>query len=86
MMELGLGEALAIETKRKQAAHETTLAAIGSAFSKGTVGRVYAQSLEKVLDAVKDGRRRARGLAPEKRENQDWVKLKRVLGRGRKKK
>lgn len=85
MIETMLGEALAIRTQRKQDLHEATMAAIGASFSKG-VAKPYFNSLQKVIDAVADGRRRARGLDPLERPNQDVEELRRGLGRGRKKK
>ena len=85
MLELGLGEAMAIETKRKQAHFEAVEAAIGSAFSKGKVGRIYDNSLKDVLHSVDSGRRQARGQAPTEAPNHDVEEVQRMLGRGRRK-
>jgi len=86
MIEMMLGEALVIETKRKQAAHETALSAIGSAFSKSEAGGAYLKSLQKAMDSVDDSRQRARGTVTAERRDEAVDQLRRDLRGGRKRK
>lgn len=45
-------QATVTETKRKMATHESTMAAIGSSFSKGPTVGFYENALQRVVDAV----------------------------------
>lgn len=70
MVEMMLGEALAVETARKRDMHEVTLAAIGSAFAKSEQSGGYLKSLRAVLGEVEDERQRARGMEPKESKKQ----------------
>jgi hypothetical protein len=64
MVEIMLREATVIEAKRKQDAHQVTLAAIGAAFSKGEAAASYSRALQKEIDFVSSGRRGGKVVAP----------------------
>jgi len=86
MLELGLGEALVIETKRKKASFESVGAAIGSAFSKGEVGKAYNDALEKMLALVDNRRRNRRGTEAKAAQSGDVEGLRRAFGSARRRK
>lgn len=61
LISLALPVAVEIETKREQAWNRAALAAIAAVFSKGSVGKDYSDSLQKVLDLVRADQLTARG-------------------------